>query len=143
MADLPVLDQINLVVSDMTAMVEFYRLLGVEMGDASAPWDLHHRSAELSHGVDLDLDSGTFAHQWNQGWDAAASGAVLGFRVQQRATVDTLYDRLVAAGYVGQQPPYEAFWGARYALVADPDGNSVGVMSAVDPTLRRLPQAPE
>lgn len=142
MADLPILDQINLVVSDMAAMVEFYRLLGVEIEDAPAPWDQHHRSAELPSGVDLDLDSATFAHQWNQGWDAATSGAVLGFRVQQRTTVDTLYDRLVTAGYVGQQPPYDAFWGARYALVVDPDGNSVGVMSTVDPTLRRPPPTP-
>ena len=143
MADLPILDQINLVVSDMVAMVEFYRLLGVEIEDAPAPWDQHHRSAELPGGVDLDFDSAPFAQQWNQGWDASTSGAVLGFRVEQRTTVDTLYDRLVAAGYVGQQAPYDAFWGARYALVVDPDGNSVGVMSTVDPTLRRPPPTPE
>ena len=40
-----------------------------------------------------------------------------------------------------QQPPFDAFWGARYAIVEDPDGNSVGLMSPVDPT-RRSPMPP-
>lgn len=141
--DRPILDQVNLVVRDMAAMVTFFRLLGIEIEDPPAPWDLHHRAAELPGGLDLDLDSGTFASRWNRGWDKERSGVVLGFRVEQRATVDALYDRLVAAGHEGQQPPYDAFWGARYAVVADPDGNSVGIMSAVDPTLRSSPELPE
>jgi uncharacterized glyoxalase superfamily protein PhnB len=35
-----------------------------------------------------------------------------------------------------QQPPYDAFWGARYAVVSDPDGNAVGIMSPIDPDRR-------
>jgi uncharacterized glyoxalase superfamily protein PhnB len=31
------------------------------------------------------------------------------------------------------------FWGARYAIVEDPDGNHVGVMSPSDPDRRRAP----
>jgi hypothetical protein len=27
---------------------------------------------------------------------------------------------------------YDAFWGARYAIVADPDGSDVGLMSPID-----------
>src|SRR6476469_9867215 len=41
-----------------------------------------------------------------------------------------------AHGAVGQQPPWDAFWGARYAVVEDPDGNAVGIMSAIDPDRR-------
>jgi len=43
---------------------------------------------------------------------------------------------LVEHGAVGQQPPWDAFWGARYAVVEDPDGNAVGIMSAIDPDRR-------
>jgi Glyoxalase/Bleomycin resistance protein/Dioxygenase superfamily len=43
---------------------------------------------------------------------------------------------ITAAGYRGQQPPYDAFWGARYAVIEDPDGNAVGIMSPVDPDRR-------
>ena len=47
-------------------------------------------------------------------------------------------DHMVAGGYGTQQPPYDANWGARYAVVADPDGNGVGIMSPLDPD-KRLP----
>ena len=38
--------------------------------------------------------------------------------------VDVAYGDLTEAGYAGQQPPFDAFWGARYAVVTDPDGNA-------------------
>jgi uncharacterized glyoxalase superfamily protein PhnB len=55
--------------------------------------------------------------------------------------VDRLYTELTTAGYQGQQRPYDAFWGARYAVVADPDGNPVGLMSKSDPGKRTPPPA--
>jgi uncharacterized glyoxalase superfamily protein PhnB len=64
---------------------------------------------------------------------------VLGFSFPSREAVDERYADLVGAGYVGRQPPYDAFWGARYAVVQDPDGNDVGLMSPVDPTKRSVP----
>ncbi|WP_342782045.1 VOC family protein [Trebonia kvetii] len=44
-------------------------------------------------------------------------------------TTTPIYADLVATGYRGQQPPYDAFWGARYAVIEDPDGNAAGIMS--------------
>jgi len=49
---------------------------------------------------------------------------------------------LTAAGYRGQQRPYDAFFGARYAVVEDPDGNPVGLMSPVEPARRSSPPTP-
>ena len=60
---------------------------------------------------------------------------VLGFKFASRDEVDRVYADLTGAGYRGQQPPYDAFWGARYAVVEDPDGNAVGLMSPIDPAL--------
>ena len=53
--------------------------------------------------------------------------------------VDETFERLTAAGHTGRQAPHDAFWGARYALVADPDGRPVGLQSPVDPALRSRP----
>jgi uncharacterized glyoxalase superfamily protein PhnB len=64
---------------------------------------------------------------------------VLGFKVVSRERVDEIYAGLVAAGYRRQQRPYDAFWGARYAVIEDPDGNAVGIMSPVDPNRRSQP----
>jgi uncharacterized glyoxalase superfamily protein PhnB len=64
---------------------------------------------------------------------------VLGFKVDSRDQVDEIYADLAAAGYRGQQPPYDAFWGARYAVIEDPGGNAVGIMSPIDPDRRSQP----
>jgi uncharacterized glyoxalase superfamily protein PhnB len=37
------------------------------------------------------------------------------------------------------QRPYDAFWGGRFAVVADPDGNEVGLMSPIDERRRHWP----
>ena len=43
--------------------------------------------------------------------------------------VDAAYERLVALGYDGHKAPWDAPWGQRYALVRDPDGNSVDLFA--------------
>lgn len=128
-----VIDQFNLVVGDMEASVAFYRELGLRIPDVDEGWDPHHRSARGA-GIDLDLDSSAFAAQWDRGWSGGMG--VLGFRVSSREEVDRRYEKLTSLGHRSEQPPYDAFWGARYAIVSDPDGNSVGIMSPVDPTVR-------
>lgn len=136
----PVLDQINLVVADMEATVAFYRRLGLEVADTLPQWQADHRNATMPDGLNLDFDSITSAQQWNAGANATA-GRVIGFRLPTREAVDATYADLTGAGYAGQQPPYDAFWGSRYAIVEDPDGNAVGLMSPRDPN-RRSPTPP-
>jgi catechol 2,3-dioxygenase-like lactoylglutathione lyase family enzyme len=138
------LDQVNLVVRDVPASRAFYARLGLDFGDEPDPvWDAHHVSAR--HGdttpLDVDLDSVTFAAKWNQG-GPGRSGAVLGFKVETREQVDALVATLAADGVPVQQEPYDAFWGARYAVVSDPDGNGVGIMSPVDPARRSEAPSP-
>jgi uncharacterized glyoxalase superfamily protein PhnB len=64
---------------------------------------------------------------------------VIGFALPSREAVDERYAALVAAGHHGRQAPFDAFWGARYAIVADPDGNDVGLMSPIDESRRTWP----
>jgi len=138
------LDQINIVVRDMEAMSGFYRRLGLRIESASPEWAAHHRSddsVEDGGVVDLDLDSQEFARLWNEGWPGGA-GVVLTFRVESREEVDHLYSDLASGGYRTQQRPYDTFWGARFAFVVDPDGNSVGLMSQPDPTRATAPPLP-
>jgi catechol 2,3-dioxygenase-like lactoylglutathione lyase family enzyme len=133
-------DQVNLVVSDMEATVAFYRRLGLTVPDTGESFQAHHRSAELPGGIDLDFDSVEFARHWDKGWNSGAG--VMSFRVESRERVDEIYNDLTAAGYRGQQEPYDAFWGARYAIVEDPDGNAVGIMSPADSARRSNPGFP-
>ena len=137
-----VLDQINIVVGEMAAAVAFYEMLGVDVPRTLPEWEPHHRSVDAASELDIELDSASFGAQWNAGWPAGKSGVVLGFRVASREDVDALYRELTDAGHAAQQEPYDAFWGARYAIVEDPSGNAVGLMSPVDEGRRARPPDP-
>ena len=78
---------------------------------------------------------------WNEGW-SGGSGVILGFQVEDRPAVDRVYDELRSAGATPQQAPYDAFWGSRFAVVADPDGNAIALMSPSDPARRTAPPSP-
>jgi len=67
---------------------------------------------------------------------------VLGFEVPDRPEVDRLYGELTAAGATPQQAPYDAFWCARFAVVADPEGNAIALTSPLDPAHRSAPPTP-
>ena len=143
----PVLDQINLVVGDMTRSIAFYRLVGLDIGD-DAIWrtdtGAHHVVMRMPDGFELALDSEALAVVYNAGWRPAnteGSRIVMSFRLRDAAQVDETYQRLTAAGHDSSQPPYYTFWGSRYAIVADPDGNHIGLMSPPDPAHRSKPPA--
>ena len=69
-------------------------------------------------------------------------GSGVGFAVSSREEVDVLYSKIVAAGYVGHQVPYDAFWGQRYTVVGDPDGLAIAIASPPDDAYRSAPPAP-
>jgi catechol 2,3-dioxygenase-like lactoylglutathione lyase family enzyme len=136
------LDQVNLVVSDVDVSRAFYAKLGLDFGDDRDPvWAHHHVSAASQGGADFELDSPSFAPHWNEGW-SGGPGVVVGFSVDTRQAVDELVAALAADGTAVQQPPWDAFWGARYAVVSDPDGNAVGIMSPIDDAIRAAPPDP-
>jgi uncharacterized glyoxalase superfamily protein PhnB len=55
----------------------------------------------------------------------------LAFQLDTPAEVDDLYGRLISLGYHGHKQPRDAFWGQRYAIVHDPDGNGVSLFSPI------------
>ena len=128
----PVLDQLNLVVADMQASAAFYRRLGVELPEDAAV----HTEADFD-GVSLELDDPESARWWHAGWRSTRRPrVVLTFRIESREGVDATYADLTGAGHAGVQPPFDAFFGSRYAIVADPDGNDVALMSEPEPDRR-------
>jgi uncharacterized glyoxalase superfamily protein PhnB len=134
--------QINLVVRDMTASLAFYRRLGLDI-PGGAVWEskgaAHHAKAETEGAVDLEFDSRGLAHAYNAGFAAERGRVVIGVELESRAAVDALWTALLEESVQGLQPPYDAFWGARYAIVEDPDGNPVGLSSPADPARRSPP----
>jgi catechol 2,3-dioxygenase-like lactoylglutathione lyase family enzyme len=118
-----VMNTIDIVVADLEASIAFYRRLGIEFKvDAAYP---DHAGADLPGGLHLMLDTDSFRASVTPGWTAPSGGArtFLSFQAPAPADVDATYAELVEAGYEGIKEPCDAFWGMRYATVADPDGN--------------------
>lgn len=135
----PIFNQINVVVDDMDAALEFYRRLGLEISDPvghPTDGDAWHAEVVMPTGARFELDTVAMAKLWHAGLrepsQAGGSRSVIGFNLASREAVDELYAELTDAGYVGAQPPYDTFWRTRYAIVVDPSGNDVGLMSPVE-----------
>lgn len=126
----PVLGQLNLAVEDMVATLAFYRRLGLTIeAEAGMP----HVAVELPGGLLVEFDEVEFVRHWDSGWCRGRGGGVLlGFWVPSPEDVDRTYADLVGSGYASHQQPYDAFWGGRYAIVDDPDGNGAGIMGPTD-----------
>jgi uncharacterized glyoxalase superfamily protein PhnB len=134
--------QINLIVRDMHESLDFYRRLGIDFPEDDV-WrtesGAHHATATTRGDVDLELDSRRLAQAYNAGFAAERGRVMIGVALESRAAVDALWQALVSEGAQGLQPPCDAFWGARLAIVEDPDGNPVSLSSPVDPARRSPP----
>jgi catechol 2,3-dioxygenase-like lactoylglutathione lyase family enzyme len=121
------LDAIGLVVSDLDRAREFYRRLGLEI--AEDPEGHGHAEAELAGGIRLMFDTEETMHSFDESW-ARGSGsptATLAFSFDSPADVDAKHEELVGAGATTHKEPWDAFWGMRYAVLRDPDGNEVAL----------------
>jgi uncharacterized glyoxalase superfamily protein PhnB len=140
--DAPVFDQVNLIVRDMPATLAFYRALGVSVPDDGDEWPpgtgAMHVDVRFPDGPRLEFDNEPMADIWHPA-RTASTRVVLGMSFASREAVDERYAALTSAGYTGLQPPYDAFWGSRYAIVADPDGNAVGLMSPPEAARKYIP----
>lgn len=139
---LPDLHMVNVFVSDMAVSLDFYRRLGVAVPDDQHSTDAHV-ALRMPGGLSLELDTEESVRLWHAAarTDPASVGVVIGFSFGTREEVDARYEELTGAGYRGRQPPFDAFWGARYAIVSDPDDNDIGLMSPIDESRRERPPA--
>ena len=46
--------------------------------------------------------------------------------------MNSTYAELIAAGYEGHKEPWDAFWGQRFAVLHDPDGNTVDLFAPLE-----------
>lgn len=123
------LDMIGIVVADMARSLAFYRALGM---DIPAEADTEpHVEITLPGGMRLAWDTIDTIRSFDSDYETPSGGPRIGlaFRMDDPAEVNETYTRLVAAGYHGYKEPWDAFWGQRYALVYDPDGNSADLFA--------------
>ncbi|HEY5652710.1 MAG TPA: VOC family protein [Acidimicrobiia bacterium] len=124
------LDAFGVICSDMAESVRFYSLLGLDIDDDAAREQ--HVDIDLGGGMRLMLDSVELIRSFSP-WEPPTGGhrVSMAFRCDNPADVDRTHAAVVDAGYPSLAPPVDAFWGQRYATVADPDGNPVDLYAAL------------
>jgi catechol 2,3-dioxygenase-like lactoylglutathione lyase family enzyme len=129
----PRLDLFGIVVQDMATSLAFYRQLGLEIpADADSQ---PHVEITLPGGQRLAWDAVDTIRSFDPEWTAPSGSARMGlaFLCDSPAEVDRVYAELTAQGYEGHMEPWDAFWGQRYALIRDPDGNGVDLFAPSAP----------
>lgn len=114
---------IILEVRDLSASIEFYRRLGLDLPDPSPdrPVVVHR----MGSGVSLLLTT-SFAATYDPAWTRPTSGyqQLLEFYVGEDVVVEQRWAALVDAGHHSRMPPTQTS-GPYAAMVDDPDGNVV------------------
>jgi catechol 2,3-dioxygenase-like lactoylglutathione lyase family enzyme len=127
----PRLDLIGIVVQDMATALAFYRRLGFDFPPEA---DSEGHVEATAGGLRIAWDTVEVVHSFDPGWTPPVGGQRLGlaFLCDSPAEVDEIYAVLVADGYQSRMEPWDAFWGQRYAVVRDPDGNPVDLFAPLD-----------
>jgi len=125
----PQLDQIGIIAEDMARSLAFYRHLGLDLPPEADQQP--HVDAELPGGLRLAWDTVETIRSFDPDWQPPSGGhrISLAFLFASPAEVDSGYEELVGLGYSGHKEPWDAFWGQRYAMVEDPDGNVIDLFS--------------
>jgi uncharacterized glyoxalase superfamily protein PhnB len=127
----PYPDLVGLVVRDVAASLRFYRLLGMAI-PAEADTE-RHVEITTPNGLRIAWDALSMMQDIYPNWEANVRGhrMTLAFKCDTGAEVDAVYARLTDAGYHGHTPPWDAFWGQRYAVIQDPDDNLIDLFAAL------------
>ena len=122
---------VGLIVQEMDKSLEFYRRLGLEIPAGSE--QMTHVEIKMGSGLTFFLDSRP--KRWDPNFVRAADSGhteavdnyptVFEFYLNTQAAVEAKYAELMAFGYQGQRAPYATTFGMCFAMVKDPDGNTI------------------
>lgn len=121
-------DMIGLTVLDMGRSLAFYRLLGLEIaeGKEGEPFV----EVITPNGYRISWNTVEMVKKIDPSWTEPTGHRMgLAFKCDSPAEVDAAYAKITGAGYAGHKEPWDAFWGQRYAVVTDPDGNLIDLFS--------------
>lgn len=106
----------------------FYRRLGLEfvLGDENES----HTEAKGPGGLRIMFDTEESVKSFSDWKRPSGSHRVaLAFLCESPQAVDRLYLELASGGGQPHLPPFDAFWGQRYATVLDKDGNAIDLFA--------------
>jgi uncharacterized glyoxalase superfamily protein PhnB len=116
---------VGVIVEDMARAAGFYRRLGVDVPEGIE--DQGHVEVKMS-GMTFFLSTKEANARWDPARTGDAAGGyrmILEFYLESPAALDAKYEELTGYGYAGHCAPYDVTPTQRFAMVDDPDGNTV------------------
>jgi catechol 2,3-dioxygenase-like lactoylglutathione lyase family enzyme len=108
---------VGLVAQDMDQSLEFYRRLGLAIPDDSAGQP--HVEVKMSGGLTFFLNAPRRLMHLD------APRVILEFYLKERPAVDAKYAEMIGYGYTSAHAPFVTSFGMYFAMVDDPDGNTI------------------
>jgi len=126
---MPILpDMVGIVVRDMKAALDFYRLLDLAIPEGMD--EEPYVEVTTPNGYRISWNTEAMIRQIEPDWVTPVGQRIsMAFKCESPEGVDALYNKILAAGHAGHKAPFDAFWGQRYAQVSDPDGNVVDLFA--------------
>jgi catechol 2,3-dioxygenase-like lactoylglutathione lyase family enzyme len=123
---------VGVIVEDMARAAQFYRRLGVDVPEDADGKDF----------VEVAMSGLTFflsTKEQNARWDPARKDIsgdgyrmILEFYLDTREALDAKYEELTGFGYASHVAPYDVTPTLRFAMVDDPDGNTILFSASAD-----------
>jgi catechol 2,3-dioxygenase-like lactoylglutathione lyase family enzyme len=125
---MPRIDAISVVSRDMQRTVAFYACLGFDFAGVDISGD-HVEPRTPPGGIRLMIDGEALVRSLTGAEPRPASHSHFALLCDSPAEVDAVAARAAAQGFAVVREPWDAFWGQRYAVLADPDGYQVDLFA--------------
>jgi predicted lactoylglutathione lyase len=121
---------VGLGVRNMSKSLEFYRRLGLALPEGGE--EEPHSEVKMKGEVTFFLDTRNFPSDNPELAGSGVKGVLLEFYLKKQAVVDAKYKELIESGYQSFHAPFVTPFGIYFALVNDPDGNTILLSADLD-----------
>jgi catechol 2,3-dioxygenase-like lactoylglutathione lyase family enzyme len=122
------LDAVTVTSRDLATSARFYSLLGFRFPEF-APDEKHLEPLMAEGEVRLMIDDAELMKSITGKDPTPPNHSSFAMKCESPAEVDAGVAAIRAAGFAVLKEPWDAFWGQRYAIVADPDGYMVDLFA--------------
>ncbi|GAA3871300.1 VOC family protein [Celeribacter arenosi] len=126
----PTIDAVAVSATDIERSIAFYALLGFDFdGEGAFKSDEHVEPVRVTGEPRLMIDAAELMEKLTGERPHAPNHSVFAMLCDTPAEVDRVVRDVSAQGHAVLTAPWDAFWGQRYATVADPDGYRIDLFA--------------